>query len=634
MSRKEALAKIIQLISDDRLEKAIDALLSGEVELRADARTEVRLLKGRLTELKRQQNAGTISPADFNLEWSRIRMGLLEVVEKEERREVSRSGEEERREVPEGGRKPWIRLGLLVSLLIGGIVLAVLFLRGCSDTCSQEDRDKIKIRVARFGAESDETFSKHLVTEIEREFKDETSVMPDPIRECLGCAIDGQHKVDSILNEDCFFNGMVVWGSLDPLHNQSEDSLFYTCYIDVNKFDTLPWDASDNMIETELRHSIPEFKVWSKETASLVRLVAAEIFCLKGDYFKALACLKSIKGTHSTFQGRIHAGRGRSYRNLDSIPEAIREYREAVRLNPEDLVSKQALGELGDGEITDSKPPERIDDWYTGKDYFPSNRVKKRSDTLSNDDRGDSLGNGSEEQALDTLHPLIAALQRNMVTVPGGSFMMGCTEEQDSCGESEEPVHPVNVQSFQINRYEVTQEEWSAVMGKYPESLNFSGCDKCPVEGVSWYDVQEFLDSLNQKTGMRYRLPSEAEWEFAAREGKDGGTSYSGGEDLNDVGWFWENSEYKTHPVGRKKGNSLGLFDMSGNVFELCEDNWHSDYVGAPADGSPWIDSGHLRVLRGGAWDYDPRFCRVACRGNWIPDDRNGGVGFRLAHSL
>jgi formylglycine-generating enzyme required for sulfatase activity/serine/threonine protein kinase len=222
-----------------------------------------------------------------------------------------------------------------------------------------------------------------------------------------------------------------------------------------------------------------------------------------------------------------------------------------------------------------------------------------------------------------------------MVFVKGGAFTMGCTGEQGrNCDSDEKPAHQVTVRDFYIGKYEVTQKQWRAVMGSDPPELRFKGCDDCPVERVSWNDIQEFIKKLNQKTGKKYRLPTEAEWEFAARGGSAGSpTRYSGSNNIDDVAWYSENSNSKTHPVGRKKPNELGLYDMSGNVWEWCEDDWHNNYNGAPTDGRAWIDSprGSGRVLRGGSWYGHAQYCRVSNRSSRTPDNRSYSLGFRLA---
>jgi len=225
-------------------------------------------------------------------------------------------------------------------------------------------------------------------------------------------------------------------------------------------------------------------------------------------------------------------------------------------------------------------------------------------------------------------------LERDMVRVAAGSFIRGCKDatRDGDCYDSEKPRREVQVPAFSIGRYEVTQAQWRAVMGSDPS--NFKNCDECPVEQVSWNDIREFLTKLNNLTGKRYRLPTEAEWEYAARGGsKTKDYLYSGSKNLDEVGWYDDNSGYKTHPVGRKKANELGLYDMSGNVWEWCEDDWHDNYNGAPTDGRAWVDSsrGSYRVDRGGSWFLTARRCRAAFRNDGTPAFRDDNLGFRLA---
>jgi formylglycine-generating enzyme required for sulfatase activity len=193
------------------------------------------------------------------------------------------------------------------------------------------------------------------------------------------------------------------------------------------------------------------------------------------------------------------------------------------------------------------------------------------------------------------------------------------------------------VSDFSIGKYPVTQKQWKEVMGNNPSY--FQGCDDCPVENVSWYDVQDFIAALNQQTGLQYRLPTETEWEYAARGGNQSvGGRYAGGNDLHEVAWFSANSGGKTQPVGLKKPNVLGLHYMSGNVSEWCQDWYAEEYytdfsVTGLVQDSKGPDNGTDRVVRGGSWACNPQYCRVADR-NWdYPDRRYDDVGFRLAHS-
>ncbi len=222
-------------------------------------------------------------------------------------------------------------------------------------------------------------------------------------------------------------------------------------------------------------------------------------------------------------------------------------------------------------------------------------------------------------------------LTGTFVLVQGGSFDMGCTPEQQGCFPDEKPVHQVTVNSYYIGRYEVTQAQWQAVMGNNPSF--FQGCDQCPVESVSWEDVQDFIRRLNERTGRNYRLPTEAEWEFAARGGNNSlGYQYAGGSNLGDVAWYEGNAGGKTHPVGQKRPNELGLYDMSGNVWEWCHD-WYGVYTPSAQTNPRGPANGSGRVDRGGSWDRVPQRCRVAYRGGVEAVGRYNVLGLRLART-
>lgn len=255
----------------------------------------------------------------------------------------------------------------------------------------------------------------------------------------------------------------------------------------------------------------------------------------------------------------------------------------------------------------------------------------------------------------------------NMVLVTGGTFTMGCKDGRDKdCYDDEKPAHSVTLRDFYISKFEVTNAEFCQFLNEKgnqteggAEWIDLSGSisnEKCrivkngstfqvesgyennPVIYVSWYGANAYCAWLSAKTGRSYRLPSEAEWEYAARGGnKTQNYLYAGSNNLDEVAWHYTNSDAKTHPVGGKKANKLGLFDMSGNVWEWCADDWHSNYQGAPTDGSAWIGSpnrGGHRVGRGGSWSGGPRGCRAAIRGSYAPAIRSSYVGFRLALQL
>lgn len=220
-----------------------------------------------------------------------------------------------------------------------------------------------------------------------------------------------------------------------------------------------------------------------------------------------------------------------------------------------------------------------------------------------------------------------------MVVIPVGSFVMGSTKNAD-----EKPPHAVTVRRFLMGKTEITQKQWSDIMGSNPSQ--FAGCGQnCPVERVSWVDAQQFIARLNKKTGQKYRLPSEAEWEYAARAGST--TEWSFGDEgfkLRDYAVYRGNSAgYTTRVVGQKLPNAFGLFDMYGNVWEWTDDCWHENYRDAPSNGSAWktVCDGFHRVLRGGSWYYNyPESFRSAVRLKYIPDSWSNDIGFRLARDL
>ena len=223
----------------------------------------------------------------------------------------------------------------------------------------------------------------------------------------------------------------------------------------------------------------------------------------------------------------------------------------------------------------------------------------------------------------------VKGVKFTMVAVEGGTFTMGATSEQGRKADSDEkPTHRVTLSNYLIGQTEVTQELWQAVMGNNPSS--FKGSSN-PVERVSWDDCQEFIRKLNNITGEQFRLPTEAEWEYAARGGKKSqGYKYSGSNNIGELAWYESNSSSKTHPVATKQPNELGIYDMSGNVWEWCSD-WYGDYSSSSQTNPTGAVNGSYRVNRGGSWSSSARGCRVSCRNGDYPDFRDFYLGLRLA---
>ena len=230
------------------------------------------------------------------------------------------------------------------------------------------------------------------------------------------------------------------------------------------------------------------------------------------------------------------------------------------------------------------------------------------------------------------------ALGASMVYVEGGTFMMGATSEQgDDYDSDERPVHSVTLDGFYIGKYEVTQAQWKAVMGTSQSDIlaetgfwSYGIGYDYPVYAVCWHDAVQFCEKLSRMTGKKYRLPTEAEWEYAARGGnKADGTKYAGSNTAKDVAWYGYNSSHTTNPVGQKRPNALGLYDMSGNVMEWCSD-WYVDYSGSSAVNPQGPSSGSGRVQRGGCWEFPMESCRVSKRDHLTPSRRNPHEGFRV----
>ncbi len=226
-----------------------------------------------------------------------------------------------------------------------------------------------------------------------------------------------------------------------------------------------------------------------------------------------------------------------------------------------------------------------------------------------------------------------------MIRIEGGTFTMGAADDAEAY-EWEMPAHEVTLTGYWMSETEVTQQLWQVVMGENPS--HFTGDDMRPVESVSWNDCQEFIRRLNEMTGKSFRLPTSAEWEFAARGGiHAGGSRYAGSDIIDEVAWFSANSyalgpnhpDYGTHAVASKKANELGLYDMSGNVHEWCSD-WYEEYSDAAQFDPAGAESGTYRVLRGGCWSSEARRCRVSYFNFNQPGNSSATLGLRLVLTI
>ena len=247
----------------------------------------------------------------------------------------------------------------------------------------------------------------------------------------------------------------------------------------------------------------------------------------------------------------------------------------------------------------------------------------------------DIILSGAQAQSI-TETITVGGVSFKMVKVNGGTYTMGARDNDTEAFNSEKPAHQVTVSSFYIGETEVTQALWVAVMGSNNNPSHFTGDLNRPVDQVSWNQCQEFITKLNQMTGKQFRLPTEAEWEYAARGGKmSKGYKYAGSNDINEVAWWgYEKGgtcvTYGTCPVASFKPNELGLYDMTGNLFEWCQD-WYGGYSSEPQTNPTGPETGTDRIVRGGSWDFDAKFCRLSCRRSYSSNGNYVCNGLRLA---
>ena len=293
------------------------------------------------------------------------------------------------------------------------------------------------------------------------------------------------------------------------------------------------------------------------------------------------------------------------------------------------LVGNHQVEVRKDGYATDRKSVS-ISEGQTASitGTLASNAVaSSSSNTLGYSSASSSMASGSNTISI----PVKNGISIEMVKVEAGTFMMGATSEMKDPSSDEKPLHQVTLTNdYYMGKYEVTQALWRAVMGSNPSK--YKG-DNLPVEKVSWNDCQKFISKLNKMTGRKFRLPTEAEWEYAARGGKRSrGYQYSGNSNISNVAWYDGNSGSKPHPVGTKQANELGIYDMSGNVYEWCLD-WYGSYSSSSQTNPTGADSGSSRVYRSGSWSCFAWGCRLSFRDGFTPDYRRIGLGLRLALS-
>ncbi len=366
----------------------------------------------------------------------------------------------------------------------------------------------------------------------------------------------------------------------------------------------------DDVIEEVLQKAKCVIVLWSKESVKSRYVKAEAAYALEHNKLVPVA-IEEVK--LSFLFARIHTPQLIGWNGSANVPEYRRLVEDITAIAGTPSVTKPAPSEKRKQGTSPKPIPQELPAQKQEKVLEPGAVLR------------DTLQDGSQGP--------------EMVVIPAGQFEMG-----DIWGdgyEDEKPAHAVHIHNpFALGRYPVTFDQYDLFAKNTGRDLTEDqgwGRGQRPVINVSWEDSVAYAEWLSQQTGKRYRLPSEAEWEYAARSGgkeeKWAGTSVE--KNLGDYAWYWENSGEKTHPVGEKKPNGLGLYDMSGNVWEWVQDWWNEGYVGVPDDGSAWTSGdGGLRVIRGGAWHYGPGSVRSADRFGSTPGLRYGSVGFRLAQDL
>ncbi len=389
---------------------------------------------------------------------------------------------------------------------------------------------------------------------------------------------------------------------MDEIHKRTSPLRIFLCHSSGDKpevrklYQRLSSDGFDPWLDEE---KLLPGQEWEVEIAKAVQTSHVVIVCL------------SHKATNKA--GYVHK------EIKDALDEAEKQPEGTIYLIPL--------------KLEECDVPERLQRWHW-VNLFEEKGYERLMSSLSLRAETITPGNDSEPNLIQE-HEIINTVNMEFVLIQPGEFDMGSHANETGRYDDEGPVHHVTMsEAFYLGKYEVTQNQWHEVMGYNPS--HFKGDDR-PVENISWDNVQKFIKRLNEKENThKYRLPSEAEWEYAARAGTT--TRYSFGDDdskLGEYAWYGENSGDKTHPVGKKGANPWGLYDVHGNVREWVQDTWHDTYNGAPIDRTAWRDEvSSLVVLRGGSWFSIASSCRSAGRYYFVSVFRDPNLGFRLLQEV
>jgi len=462
--------------------------------------------------------------------------------------------------------------------------------------------------------------------------------------------------METILNFDCFPAGMEMFPAMDEdifkyIKRIIDESDYYLliiggCYGSVDE-NGKSW--TEREYEYAVKNGIPVIAFDHKDFTILPanktdqddkkrkKLIAFKKKVATGRLIKkwtdskdlALAIATSLKSVLQLQPGIgwVRADKvisGDSQEVIDKLNAEIEKHREEVKRLEDDLKKK------GDLESKYQAAQHEIEELKNEKKAL-NDRIQNLEAELERYKSSSATGASKSQPQTETY--FVKGVSFKMVHVQGGTFMMGANEGDKDAFDEEKPAHEVTLSDYWMGETQVTQALWRAVMGENPSG--FRGDPNLPVEHVSWLDCKDFIHKLNRLTGKEFRLPTEAQWEFAARGGnlgKDNRYLYAGGNDIDDVAWYDENSMGKTHPVRKRDPNELGLYDMTGNVWEWCND-WYGEqyYRESPAIDPPGPSSGTDRVCRGGCWFNSARNCRVSKRDGDEPSCSIGYFGLRLA---
>jgi formylglycine-generating enzyme required for sulfatase activity len=307
----------------------------------------------------------------------------------------------------------------------------------------------------------------------------------------------------------------------------------------------------------------------------------------------------------------------------ERIAGQAREQQQTAEIQDTRLAAETAVWEIAQGVNSEAGFNKYLEKYPNG-----SYATRARQQILALATK-QNLENAEIKQLISTISAAKAVLKMvDMAEIAGGTFSMG---DAASRYMDEKPARMVQLPTFYLSKYEVTEAEWFAVMGKYPVGSSASNCPTCPIRMVSWQDVQNFIGKLNAITGQNFRLPTEAEWEYAAKGGQSNSMRYAGSNEPGISGWYERNADGKVHPVGQKSANEFGLFDMTGNVREWCSDLYHEKAYDKNSNAQ--FEKSTQRVFRGGSWDDEAEYCRNAVRARESPHYRDERTGFRLAQN-